>query len=152
MKGKKSDPEFVSSFIQESINKGFCNSNEIVDRARKLISKIDEDIIIAENGKKIRSKLLDVINTFDSLKKSKSEESDYLQFFDLKYPNICKMICDMIKSSSNTLKMQYMGKDIYEYNFSIKQLLEAKILSGNKDNLICGERFNEYIKYFERKC
>jgi tRNA U34 5-carboxymethylaminomethyl modifying enzyme MnmG/GidA len=98
MKGKKSDPGFISFFISECVQAGLETPAEIVARAKKQIADIDEEIKAVETAKITRSKLLDVISSFEKPVKDKAEEAKLLAFFDLKYHDICKSICETVKT------------------------------------------------------
>lgn len=60
MRGRKIDNQFISSFIEKSINEGNISLNSLMSKVDSEITKIDEKIKEAENLKKIRCKLLDV--------------------------------------------------------------------------------------------
>ena len=60
MRGKKVDNDFISSFIENSINDGCVSIDSILTKVNNQINDIDQKIIETENLKKIRSKLLDV--------------------------------------------------------------------------------------------
>ncbi len=64
-KGKKIDHEFVSEFIQKCVKENKKTSKEIVLEAKEIIKKIDKQLIKINELKKKRSKLLDVIGSFD---------------------------------------------------------------------------------------
>lgn len=149
MKGKKVDTDFLSRFISESIQSGLQTPEEISGRAQEMVKEIDEEIKKVEQRKVIRSKLLDVIATFSVTKPStKSEEARILSFFKIQNVNICQEICHRVKSSVTTIdelsKMSYSVPDIL---FSVKQLLEHKILSKSGSHLLRGEMFDEYLKF-----
>jgi hypothetical protein len=149
MKGKKSDPIFISSFIQESVKEGATTPDEIVSRAKRMIAEIDEEIRAIEEKKKTRSKLLDVIIAFDKTGvKDKAEEAKLLPYFNLQYPNICKQICNIL-SHRSTFEMFKI--ESAESKFAVKQLLELKIVNRVHDNLICGDNFNEYWSFVLRE-
>ncbi len=152
MKGKKTDPIFVASFIQESVLAGAETTDQIVVRAKQMIIEIDEQIKAVEVSKKIRTKLLDVISSFENVKKDKSEDAKLLSFFELKYPEKCKDLCDTIKEVNflpaiNHPVLNYDGDNIAEHNFCIKQLLEFEIIMKVGDQLSQGKRFDEYINF-----
>lgn len=143
MRGKKSDPEFVSNFIHQSIKLGINTTDKIISRAQNMIQEIDDEIKKIEEKKIIRSKLLDVIYNFEKTNKNKVEESKLLQFFKLENPKICKYMCDLVKFSPINI-----DKNIdVDNKFVIKQLIEYKILSRIEDQLLQGEQYNEYMKY-----
>lgn len=65
MKGKKIDKEFVSDFIKECIKNNKITPSEFISEARFQISEIDNKIIEVVKLKPLRSKLLDVISSFE---------------------------------------------------------------------------------------
>jgi hypothetical protein len=149
MRGKKSDPIFIAEFISEAVQHGMETTDEIVQDAKKKIEKIDQEIVAMEAKKILRSKLLDVIASFEKQVKNTSVDANMLPFFKLDYPNTCKGICNMIKDLSS---LQWSGlKGSTEHNFCIKQMIEAKIITRAGDLLIRGERFDEYIKFVLRE-
>jgi hypothetical protein len=152
VKGKKKDSEFVSSFIQESVKDGTDTPSAIVARARQMIDCIDEEIRAIEGKKVLRSKLLDVVASFEEATKDKSEEAKLLPLFDMQYPERCKEICGLLRSFARPLPVdscatyleQSKGNNITK--FCYKQLLERKVLNREGDNLVPGERFDEYMR------
>lgn len=148
MKGKKVDTEFLSNFIAKCVQQGIYSPEEMVNSAKTKISNIDDKIKEAESLKLIRSKLLDVIYTFEKPIKNRKEEARILCFFDIKNQHICKFICDSLKNKStniNDLKHpSYASPDVV---FCIKQLLEYKVISRVGDCVLRGESFDEYMKF-----
>lgn len=151
MRGKKSDPEFISQFIQESVREGCETPEQIVKRAKSRIEQIDEEIRAMEAKKIVRSKLLDVINSFEKPVRDKTEEAKLLPFFKFEYPNTCKFLCGIVKDSPldvNKLSLQPLGSGDSDpqMRFSIKQLLECKVFARVDNQIVCGELFDEYMK------
>src|SRR5260221_14283399 len=97
MRGKKSDQAFVAEFIAEAVQHGIETPEEIIRDAKKKIEQIDLEIKAIEAKKILRSKLIDVIATFEKQVKSTSSDAGLLPFFKLKYPRMCKFICDIAK-------------------------------------------------------
>jgi len=64
MKGKKTDNEFISSFIADCCSEGKFSINEFICEANRQIKDIEEKIIEVEKLKKRRLKLADVIFAF----------------------------------------------------------------------------------------
>ena len=152
MKGKKTDPIFIASFIQESVLDGAETPDQIVERAKLMIIEIDEQIKAVEESKKKRTKLLDVINSFESVKKDRAGDSKLLPFFELKYPEKCKNLCDIIKKINflpaiNHPVLKYDHDHIAEHNFCIKQLILFDILIKTGDQISQGDRFDEYMNF-----
>lgn len=148
MKGKKIDTEFLSSFIENCINKNIVTTDDILAEAKLQIANIDKKIIEAEKLKITRSKILDVISTFDTEKNvNKTNDAKILPLFKIPNPNICKHICDKIKNGP--LKITAMLSDKHsnqDMMFSIKQLLEAKVIVRTGDLLSRGEMYVNYMK------
>lgn len=155
MRGKKSDRAFVAEFITEAVRHGIETPEEIIRDAKKKIEQIDQEIKAIEAKKIIRSKLLDVILTFEKQVKTTSDNASLLPFFKLEYPNMCKFICDTVKKSPMKIgeKMQAIGSGDNDptMRFSIKQLLECKVLSRSGDQVSRGERFDEYMTFVLRE-
>jgi len=149
MKGKKSDPIFISQFIREAVQAGDETSPQMVERAKSIINQIDEELKGIEAKKIKRSKLLDVINSFEqSSIKDKTEEAKRLDFFKLQEPVICKEICQLLKKQIS-LPITYWKtfSNAIQYNYCIKQLLEINDVIRVNDQLKCGERFDDYMQF-----
>jgi Fic family protein len=97
MRGKKSDQTFVAEFISECVQHGIETPDEIIQDAKKKIEQIDQEIRAIDAKKILRSKLIDVILTFEKQVKTTSEDAALLPFFKLEYPGMCKFICDIVK-------------------------------------------------------
>lgn len=150
MRGKKTDPAFVSSFIQECVQNGFETPEQITKQAKHLINQIDADIQEVEKKKIKRSKLLDVIASFEEAKRDKSEDAKLLPFFELKYPEACQHLCGLLKKLSS-VSTNLSGEVPLDVRFSIKQLIEAKVIDRIGEQLVQGERFEEYMIFLESK-
>ena len=153
MKGKKANPEFVSQFISECVQKNIITSETIVQAAKVCIQDIDDKIKEVELLKVRRSKLLDVITTFDKTKEDKTEEIKLLPFFELKYPDTCKKICDMLaKMPFDVLDDHFISlAEDPVFNFCLKQLFIHKIIARTGNLIVCGERYHEYMKFVLRE-
>ena len=151
MRGKKSDQVFVAEFIQQCAVSGFETPDSIVEHAKTLIKNIDEEIKEVEKKKLTRSKLLDVILTFEKQTKSTSGDAKFLSFFKLEYPLMCKYVCDIVKKGPIKVGEKLMplgaGESDPTMKFSIKQLLECKVLSRVENQVSRGERFDEYMTF-----
>jgi hypothetical protein len=148
MKGKKIDPEFVSNFISECIKNKLFYNDEILQKAKNKINIINEKIIEAEKLKLIRSKLLDVISLFEEKDYSqRNNELKILPLFEIQN-NICKFICDNIKNSAVDIKdLMLKNFNIQDFNFTIKKLVEYKVISKIGSSIVKGELFEEYVKF-----
>jgi hypothetical protein len=148
MKGKKSDPEFLSQFIQQCILQNITTPEEIAQLAQQKIAQINEKILEIELLKIERSKLLDVVSTFqEPSKSSKTEEARLISFFQIQHPDICNFICHRIKKTNCTKQDLFnQNFDISDINFCIKQLLEHKIILKVGYAFLPGEMFDSYLK------
>lgn len=149
MKGKKSDSHFISEFITCSIRNGFDSQEKIVSHAKDLLQEIDKEIRKIEEKKIMRSKLLDVVFSFEKpIKLPKTGEARLLSFFQIQHPFICKYICNILKVDAvdiNKLDNYTFSKE--DFLFCIKQLLEHKILSKVDHKILKGDHFDEYMKF-----
>jgi hypothetical protein len=62
MRGKKVDNEFISNFIESSVNEGCVSLEGLMSKVNSQLNLIDNKIKEAESLKKTRCKLLDVKN------------------------------------------------------------------------------------------
>lgn len=149
MKGKKTDPIFISEFIRAAVQSSQDTPDEIVKRAKSFLADCDRKIKEAEVAKAMRSKYLDVIATFEKPVKDKAEEAKLLEFFNLKNPQICHEICVLIKLHGTIPITSFRSDDEWpaQYNFCIKQLLEAQVVMRANDALMRGEDFDGYMKF-----
>jgi hypothetical protein len=151
MRGKKSDQAFVAEFISECVQRGIETPDEIIRDAKNKIEQIDQEIKAIDAKKVLRSKLLDVILTFEKQIKSTSEDAKFLSFFKLEYPIMCKFVCDIVKKGPIEVGERLMplgaGESDPTMRFSIKQLLECKVLSRIENQIDRGERFDEYMTF-----
>lgn len=146
MKGKKVDSEFVSQFISECISHNILSLDDMAVRARNRIEAIDEKIKEAESLKSERSKLLDIVLSFQKPeKKTKIEDTKLLSLYKIKHHNICRFICDSLKDSPADLGVLVNGPhEGSAIVFCIKQLLENKVIIRNGNFFCRGALFDEY--------
>ena len=148
MRGKKADPVFISQFIQESVQSGMETPDQIVQRAKDMINQIDEEIRAVEIKKATRSKLIDVIASFEKQTKDRSQEAKLLPLFDLEYPETCKYLCEIIEKQPIPADPKlYSTVNDPKNIFAVKQLLERKVIAREGNQLIRGERFDDYMKF-----
>jgi hypothetical protein len=152
MRGRKVDTEFLTNFITACVEAGKFSSEDILKEAQNKIEKIDTQIKEVEKLKAIRSKLLDVVLTFDKTPKEiQSEDSKILTFFKIQHPHICKFICDSVKDSAAKIESLYNNThNKTDILFCIKQLVEHKVISKVGEVLLRGELYSEYIKFVLR--
>jgi hypothetical protein len=146
MKGKKIDTDFINDFISTCLLNNKTSSEDIVLTAKQQIQNIDNKIKEAEDLKKIRSKILDVIYTFE--KPEKNTYNKILDLFKIQNPHIAKIILNKIKfkkiNISDCQDSEYQYTDIL---FCIKQLLEHKVIEKDNDYYLAGELFSDYLSF-----
>jgi hypothetical protein len=152
MRGKKTDTEFISSFISQSVEEGLFTTDDFIAKAKSMISSIDEEIKRVEKQKIIRSKLLDVISNFDQPDKSKrQEEAKILSFYQIEHPQICKIICKMLQTSALTFEQLMQNTELSNNSanviFCLKQLAEHKVISKAGKHFLRSDKFESYLTF-----
>ena len=149
MRGRKIDSEFLSQFITDCISDNKTSTDDIINCAKIQIDSIDKKIKEVESLRLKRSKLLDVVLTFEKTDNSrKIHESKVLSFFKIHNTHVCKFICDDMKESAIRLESLYnRGYSVQDIVFCVKQLIEHKVISKVGDYLLRGELFQEYLKF-----
>ncbi|CAB4197021.1 hypothetical protein UFOVP1290_541 [uncultured Caudovirales phage] len=152
MRGKKIDSEFLSEYITKCIMSGKHSQEEIISEAKKEIDNIDYKIKEVEKLRIVRSKLLDVVCTFDKSKPSHMNDRKILKFFNIKKNVTCKYICDLIKRES-IIDCDKLNDDHHsklDISYCIKQLVEYNILCKSDKYIFAGIVFNEYFEFLSR--
>lgn len=142
MKGKKIDNLFVNNFLSECILNNQTSIEDIVSVAQKQIHEIDEKLKESNNLKILRSKLLDVIYTFQKPNKKQNNFEHILPLFKIHNPNVCKILLHQIKNDGCIIS-HYLNN--LDFVFALKQLVEYKVLSKKEDSFVPGEFFDDYL-------
>lgn len=154
MRGKKIDTEYVAKFVGECVKKNRTTSEEICEEAKKLIELIDKKIIEAEELKKTRSKLSDVLISFDETKKDLSKDKVILDFHKINSKIISGAILEFMNQNvcsikffiDNLKKRMYNEEDV---NFTIKQMIELDIVVKNEKVLGKGARYSDFYSFMK---
>lgn len=147
MRGKKIDTEFLSLFINDCLMNGVLNQEEIAKKAKTQIADIDFKIKEVEKLKVVRSKLLDVVSSFEKKNIDRKEEIQVLNFLKIQNQTVCKFICSSIKKNSVLINSLYVDSfQKTDIVFCIKQLIEHHIINRVGDYLFCGEFYEDYAK------
>lgn len=146
MRGKKTDPEFVSQFISQCLQQNIFTTLDIIQQARQNIKEIDDKIIEVEKLKTLRTKLLDVISTLEK-PKVEPEDTKILPLFKLQYPRTCKKICNHVKDAAPNYIYSVLDVRDPEVLFCIKQLVEAQVIVRVDNHLVRGNKFNDYLTF-----
>lgn len=147
MRGKKIDTDFITQFILECAAGNKISSDEIISSAKNQINEIDIKIKEVEFLKILRSKLLDVIISFEKTEKKVSADKERLQFYQIENQQICKFICDQIKDGIKFSNIKYSPYKESDVMFCIKRLCEFKVLLRKNNLLLCGEEYINYMKF-----
>lgn len=150
MKGKKTDFNFINSFVEECISKNLFSSEDFLKEANNQIMAIDLKLKEIDNLKKLRSSLLDVVHVFNLEKKDtrKAEDAEILGIFNLPHKNICFFICKKIKLkpvSLKNLKSSFEEEDLF---FALKKMIENKIVYKQGDYILRGSLYDKFMSYF----
>lgn len=154
MRGKKIDTDYVAKFVGECVKKNRTSSEEICEEAKKLIELIDQKIIEAEGLKKTRSKLCDVLISFDETKKDLSKDKVILDFHKISSKVISGTILEFLNQDvcsvkfliDNLKKRKYSEEDI---NFTIKQMIELDIVVKDDKALAKAERYSDFYSFMK---
>jgi hypothetical protein len=150
MRGKRINLEFISNYITSCINKNAVSSTAILAQAKKDIEDIDKKIIEAEQLKILRSKLLDVVSTFE-LSNNRSKDRDILKFISIKHLHICKKICNYLNISNiNIADIDQFNCNKEQLLFTIKQLQDFKIIKRIGQSLVKGDHYYNYNKFISQ--
>lgn len=136
MRGKSVDTEYVSSFVEECVTKDKNSPEEIVSEARIKISQIDMEIRRADQLKIERTKLIDVVNSFDPEgdKLSAANNETYKVANDISDLYTDKILEIITNNTSATVNDFYaeLGEAARPRIFlAIKKLAEAGIIVRN---------------------
>lgn len=146
MRGRKIDNEFVSDFILSCINTGHNSNDKIIELVNRKINAIDDKIKNINSLKEERSKLLDVIIKLDHNKKA-NKEKIFLPFYGVSYRKIAANIVDIINKET---KINYSLLIDSDFIFTIKQLLMLNVLKIEKDLIMAGEKFENYMEFINK--
>jgi hypothetical protein len=150
MRGKKIDTAFVAEFVTSCVKEGNVSSDTICARANEKIIEIDKQIKEVEGLKKLRSKLCDVLISFDTTEKvkDKSADRDILNFHSIDNKNLSLDI--IVAMEKNNREISYDFGALSEFDvldtviFCIKQMAKAKIVKILRDLLVPGDNYWDY--------
>lgn len=150
MKGKKADSDFIAEFISICAKDGILLKDEVINKAKKEIEIIDDKIKQITELKKKRSKLVDVVSSFEIKTKNNSNEKINLSFHSLKDLSLAKKICLSINIlNQNDVWAADLSKEAL---LIVKQLINLKIIRLEKDSykLAASERYNDFINFVDK--
>lgn len=156
MRGKKIDTNFVADFVASCVKEGHVLSEAICTSANEKIAEIDKQIKEVEELRKLRSKLCDVIISFDTTDKvkDKSIDRDILTFHSINDKNLSLAI--IVAMEKNNKEISYEFASLAEFSqpdaviFTIKQMSKTKIVrilgGGHHGNnfLVPGDNYWDY--------
>jgi hypothetical protein len=144
MRGKSIDTEYVAAFIQKCAAVNKTSPEEICDEVLSKIEEIDKQL-------KIRLKLVDVLSFFNYKKKAPIIERDEIDF-DLISDFAASEIIGIV-SNDNCINIEnlmskfsiYSDEQRKELIFTLKQMLEAKIIFRSSDGFLTqGSNFRPF--------
>jgi hypothetical protein len=148
MKGKKTDPEFVSTFIQQCVDDDCVTPKDMIGLAQFEIADIDAKLLEVERLKIRRSKLLDVIATLQKADKpDKSKEINQLPLYQVQHPEIAKCICCALEEGNCTKRrLDRLPFGSSDLNFCLKQLSQLQVIHRVGDTFVPGHNFNDFVE------
>lgn len=145
MKGHKADNEFISNFIGICIQNGKDSNELILSEAKKILASIDKKIIQAEKLKLKRSKILDVINAFDT--KAHIENKNIINLYKVSNLDLARKICKSLSNiGADLFTLEKLSKNKEDLLFTIKQLLENKIIIKNNNVYSKHEMYYQFVE------
>jgi flagellar motor switch protein FliG len=137
MRGKSVDVDFISEFVGECVQQGKASPKDIASEARIKISNIDDQIRQIESLKGQRSKLIDVVNSFDSNEETEVAESGtFATNACLSEPinnEIFSMVMELRSVSIGDIMKKFGEGNKNKIFLGIKQLAEAGLLARDED-------------------
>lgn len=152
MRGKKIDTTFVAEFISSCVKEGKTSSEAIVASAKEKIEDIDKKIKGVEDLKKIRSKLCDILISFNE-ERDRSADRIILDFYTIENKLISIAIIEAMEQ--NNKELSYDFRKLAEFGkpddvvFIIKQMSKLKILRQLAELLVPGDNYWSYQKFLE---
>jgi len=145
MKGKKSDIEFISNYIQQCSNKNIQTTHEIYNKCISEISEIDAKIAEIQDLKNKRIKLADVKMFLE-----KKQRVSPIDFFKISNKNAANLVANYIKNKplhfSEINKICNLSES--DALFCAKQLISLNILSKNKKGILEQSiNFNQFLDF-----
>lgn len=158
LRGKKIDTNFVAEFVSECVKLGKISEQEICEEAKQRMNEIDIQIKKVEELKKVRSKLFDVLISFNSLNKNHTADILALDFHKVKHREISSFIIKNISEESviqNSMKdniqnliaelnRSYSNEDV---NLTVKQLAELEVLKITGKKVSLGKNGEDYKSF-----
>jgi len=147
MRGKSVDIDFISVFVEECVAKEMATPSDIASEAKIRINNIDHEIRRIETLKNERSKLVDVVNSFDSDEEAEDENSVFATddcLSDDFTNQIAKYIgANLAGVSIKQILLQFGGDSLKEQIFfSVKKLAESGLTVRNTDrNFVPGPKW-----------
>lgn len=136
MRGKSIDVDFISGFVQECVANGKQTPKEIASEARIKIDRIDDQIRQVENLKGERSRLIDVVNSFDSSEENDSAESGTFATSACLSDALTNQIYSFVKESKlisiNDLLEKFGHGNKNKIFLGVKQLTEAGLVARDE--------------------
>jgi len=137
MRGKNFDVGFISEFVQECCSENKTSPKDISSEARIRLDRIDSELRRIEELKLKRSKLLDVISSFNVEEETTDNEQKFSSNDAVRLkmsPEIISNIRNNNNASDINLLIQVFGAtEKAELFYTLKQLCESGVLLRTKD-------------------
>lgn len=152
MRGKSVDIEYISVFVEECVKNEKVTPKDIASEAKIRINNIDHEIRRIENLKSERSKLVDVVNSFDAPEEESDDNEDAVFANDECLEDVLtQQICQYIGAEGSVSIKQILaqfGEPLKEQIFfAVKKLAEAGFIARNTErNFVKGPKWNNLPK------
>lgn len=137
MRGKSVDIDFISVFVEECVAADKATPKDIASEAKIRINNIDHEIRRIETLKTERSKLVDVVNSFDVVEEDTDDQNGAVFATDECLDDeFTRQIADYIGNgggvSIKQIVAQFGGDSMKEQIFfSVKKLAESGLVIRN---------------------
>lgn len=136
MRGKSIDVDFISEFVEECVQNGKASPKDIASEAKIKINNIDDQIRQIETLKSRRSKLVDVVNSFDAPEDEERESGTFATnvcLEDEMTSQIYSMVLEGKVVAIGDVLKKFGEQNKNKIFLSIKQLAEAGLLARDEN-------------------
>lgn len=136
MRGKSLDIDFISEFVEECVQNDKLSPKDIASEAKIKIGNIDNEIRRIEGLKAERSRLMDVVTSFDLPDEEEETETVFAAPECLDDPFV-RQVCMLVARMGNPKVADFLaefGEALKEQVFhALKRLNEAGIIARHQD-------------------
>lgn len=152
MRGKSLDIDFISTFVEECVQNDKSSPKDIASEAKIKIGNIDNEIRRIESLKVERSRLMDVVTSFDLPEEEDEAETVFATPECLDDPFV-QQVCMFVGRRGPVMVRDFLdefGDALKEQIFlSLKRLSEAGIIARHVDkSFVTGQKWDTVPEEF----